>query len=863
MTVNKSKPELLAPAGDWECMKAAWENGADAVYFGIDSGFNARARAKNFQIDEASRAIAELHRRGLAAYVTLNTLVFTEELPEIERLIRELARANVDAILVQDLGVARLASAVCPDLPIHASTQMTLTSAQCIAAASELGIDRVVLPRESSLDDIRRIAAETSVPLEVFVHGALCVAYSGQCLTSESLGGRSANRGQCAQACRMPYELVCDGRDVELGDQKYLLSPQDLAAYSLIPELIAAGVCSFKIEGRLKTPEYVANITRHYRTAIDRAWENRPIEFMPRDVYEMEMSFSRGFSPGWIEGCDHKRLVPGKSSAKRGVLLGEIQSIGRSGVTIELRCPIARGDGVVFAGDRFRGQEQGGRVYQVFRDGVDREDEVAAGPVELRFDRAAIDLAKLSVGQAIWKTDDPRLNRRLRTSFEANQPLRRVDVDFEVTAHVGRPLSIVARSTAGAVAESRSEQPLDSARKHVLTATLLHEQLGRLGETFYRIREVRADIEGDPMVPLSVIGQLRRNLIAQLDAWRRPARVFAEESVLSKLCRSMGNEKRPSSGQPPAPLGSQGENERASRADWPQTDSDETELGSLAVLVRDLQQLDACFAANVQDVYVDLHDIREFKSAAARARAAKARIWLATPRIQKPAEMGVFRAMQKHGADGMLVRNLAGLIHFVSAGIPVVADFSLNVANELTAQYVMARGAWRLTPSYDLNRDQLLDLVAAVPPSWLEVVVHQHMPMFHMEHCVFCAVLSPGTDKTNCGRPCDRHVVHLRDQLGFEHRLTADVGCRNTLFNATCQSGAEIVPTLLERGVRRFRLEFLEETPQQIAATIGLYRRLLAGKVNGRQVWSELKATNQVGVTRGTLEAKRNPLAIV
>jgi putative protease len=176
---------------------------------------------------------------------------------------------------------------------------------------------------------------------------------------------------------------------------------------------------------------------------------------------------------------------------------------------------------------------------------------------------------------------------------------------------------------------------------------------------------------------------------------------------------------------------------------------------------------------------------------------------------------------------------------------------------------LMERGARRLTPSYDLNRDQLLDLVGALPPQWLEVVVHQHMPMFHMEHCVFCAVLSPGTNKTNCGRPCDRHIVHLRDQLGVEHPLTADVGCRNTLFNATCQSGAEIVPLLIERGVLHFRLEFLEESPDQIAATIGLYRQLLSGKVSGRQVWTQLKATNQVGVTRGTLEAKRNPLAII
>jgi len=196
-------------------------------------------------------------------------------------------------------------------------------------------------------------------------------------------------------------------------------------------------------------------------------------------------------------------------------------------------------------------------------------------------------------------------------------------------------------------------------------------------------------------------------------------------------------------------------------------------------------------------------------------------------------------------------------------GIRSIADYSLNAANELTAQYLIEQGAERITPSYDLNRDQLLDLVAAVPADWLEVVIHQHMPMFHMEHCVFCAVLSPGTNKTNCGRPCDIHEVKLRDRLGMEHRLTADVGCRNTLFNAVPQSAAEIVPELLKRGVRRFRVELLDDRRQQLTDLINLYQRLLAGEATGKEVWTQLKATNRVGITRGTLEERRHPLAIV
>ena len=342
------RPEVLAPAGNWECLRAAVENGADAVYFGLDAGFNARARAANFPPQDLDAIVDFLHRRGVKGYVTLNTLAFTDELPQVESLVRQIASAGVDAVLVQDLGVVRLIHAIAPALSVHASTQMTLTSAECIAAVESLGIERVVLPRELSVPEIRAIHKQTSMQLETFVHGALCVAYSGQCLTSESLGGRSANRGQCAQACRLPYDLICDGQQRDLGAVKYLLSPQDLAAYELIPALIQAGVCSLKIEGRLKTPEYVANITRHYREAVDTAMAGESVRFTPRQVEEMELSFSRGFSPGWLEGCEHKRLVPGESSSKRGVLVGTVLGVRRDRVLVKLSGSVKRGDGLVF-----------------------------------------------------------------------------------------------------------------------------------------------------------------------------------------------------------------------------------------------------------------------------------------------------------------------------------------------------------------------------------------------------------------------------------------------------------------------------------------------------------------------------------
>src|ERR1041385_443022 len=278
-------PGLLAPAGDWDCAKAAVENGADAIYFGLEK-FNARMRAHNFTEADLPRLMEFLHRRGVKGYVTFNTLVFENEMAQAEQYLRAVIAAGVDAAIVQDVGICRLIREISPDFPIHASTQMTITSAAGIEFARELGCNLVVLARECSIKEIEKIQAvladhsslvtrHSSLPLEVFVHGALCVAYSGQCLTSEALGGRSANRGECAQACRMPYDLISDGKQVPLGDRKYLLSPQDLAGLEVLPDLVRAGVASLKIEGRLKTPEYVANITRVYRQALDKFSEGR------------------------------------------------------------------------------------------------------------------------------------------------------------------------------------------------------------------------------------------------------------------------------------------------------------------------------------------------------------------------------------------------------------------------------------------------------------------------------------------------------------------------------------------------------------------------------------------------------------
>ncbi|HEX7880096.1 MAG TPA: peptidase U32 family protein, partial [Candidatus Eisenbacteria bacterium] len=364
-------PEILAPAGDDECLTAALNAGADAVYFGLAEGFNARARATNFTLDSLPGTVERIHRHGARAYVTMNTLVFDSELGAVEAILRRLAGAGIDAILVQDPAVARLATEVGVPFERHASTQMTLSSPEGMSLARDLGLSRVVLPRELTLEEIALLRRSTDLELEVFVHGALCMSWSGQCLTSEAWGGRSANRGQCAQSCRLPYDLVVDGVTRDLGSVAHLLSPHDLAAWRVIPRLIELGIASLKIEGRQKGPAYVTTAVEAYRAARDRVVARaRPDEeLLPREAIDaMAVSFSRGFSTGFFEGVNHQQLVDGTSPTHRGLRVGIVDRVEGHEVILQPesdRPGLKPGDGVVFAADREGGTETGGPLFAV------------------------------------------------------------------------------------------------------------------------------------------------------------------------------------------------------------------------------------------------------------------------------------------------------------------------------------------------------------------------------------------------------------------------------------------------------------------------------------------------------------------
>lgn len=810
---RRHRTELLAPAGNRECLLAAVANGADAVYLGLDR-FNARMRAGNFTRADLATVVPFLHERGMRLYVTMNVLIFTAELDLAFSCLRELAAAGVDGVIVQDAGLALLMKerrAELGSLELHLSTQMTIGSPEAIALFErELAPSQIVLARELSLRDIEACVRAASVPLEVFVHGALCVSWSGLCLTSERLGKRSANRGECAQACRLPYRLEVDGHLLPLGERRYLVSPQDLCALDLVGDLAAAGVASYKIEGRLKSPEYVAATTAAYRRALDAAGRGEGMEerMRARDLYDMQMAFSRGFSTGWLDGADHPRLTHGKFGKKRGAFAGRIVSSGRGWVALAQRphLPLQAGDGFVIDQGGDRNREQGGRIWKV-------EGE----RIYFHGKASHIDWETVRPGDLLWKTDDPLLNRRLRRTWEETPaPKKRIDLAF--SGREGEPL--VVRCGAASVS---SPQVLEKAERHPLTADVLREQFGRLGNTPFELGQCDNHVAEGLMMPLGLLNRMRRELATLLEeSSGKPADRKREASPRATMLAPRRTLPVPRSG------------------------------ARLYVLCRTPGQALAAAGEKVARIYLDFDDMRAYADCVSRLRALapKTEVFLATLRVMKPREAGYFKWIECAAPDGVLVRNPGAAEYFRSSSLRLAGDFSLNVANPLAAMFWESCGLESSTLSYDLDAEQALELLHFYDGRKLELTLHQHMPLFHMEHCVFCTFLSEGRNFKDCGRPCEKRRVRLQDRAGVFHPLRSDEGCRNTLFHGQAQSGARWAARFLEAGLSQFRVELLEETGEEAARTVRLYGGLLAGSLSADDLLESLRLVDRLGVTR-------------
>jgi len=827
-----ARPEILAPAGDREALEAAVRGGADAVYFGLQ-GFNARARATNFDAKDLASTLRYLHEHGVRGYVTLNTLVFDEELASVEAAVRACAEAGVDAVIVQDLGVARLVRAIAPELPIHASTQMTCTDASSVELARELGASRVILARELSLEDIAKVRAGTDVEVEVFVHGALCISYSGQCLTSEAIGGRSANRGACAQACRLPYELVVDGEKVDQGERAFLLSPEDLESSSLVPDLVRVGVSSLKIEGRLKGAEYVGATTRLYRKAVDGVLGEGPAPSEEERRAALQ-TFTRGSGPGFFPGVDHQRLVEGRACDHRGLPVGTFRGVerfrGRASLAVALDEDVARGDGLLVEGGLGGAGELGGRVWALAVGGREVERAVANTTAHVWLG-PDVDLsqATLPTGRRVYRTSDPATEKKILAELTTSP--KKTPLDVRIAGRVGEPFVLEGRTRAGGFARVTGDANVETARSAPLDAAALREKLGKLGDTPFELAELDVALPPGTIVPVSSLNRARRALASAL----------LEGAARSHRTTDVKYTDMVASAAPPT------------RAPAP---------SGLFVLCRHVDQALAAVDAGAAGVYLDFLELTGTGEARRLLGERGAFVGIAPPRIRKPGEEKIDRYVASLEPDAILVRGLGALRELAfrppSAKAPLaIGDFSLNVTNRITAAEVLARGVAAFTPSFDLDAAQLVNLLGgekghAFGP-WAEVVVHHPMALFHMEHCAIASLLSDGKDYRTCGRPCDRHKVSLRDRAGMEHPVEADVGCRNTVFHARPQSAVQLLPQLAAAGVTRFRIELVRETAADVTRLVGAYRRAIEEPARAHDVWRELRLDGGYGVVKGSL----------
>ncbi len=847
---NLVKPELMAPAGYWPQLCAAIEAGADAVYFGLKH-FTARAKV-GFTITELPDVMQTLHRRGVKGYLTFNTLVFEHELAEAAKTIGRIAAAGVDALIVQDVGITRLARRIAPDLALHGSTQMSITSAEGVELARTFGVNRVILARELSLKDIRAIREQTDCELEIFVHGALCVSYSGQCFSSEAWGGRSANRGQCAQACRLPYELLVDDRLKPLGDARYLLSPGDLYALRHVPEMMDIGIVSLKIEGRYKDENYVALTTRAYRQAIDNAWNG--LQTTPPAAVErqLEQVYSRGLGDYFISGTDHQRVVRGRSPRHRGLRVGQVCHVLADSVVVEFEqgpkglntgAPLQNitaskpigfeslkpGDGVVFdAADRRSPQEkeEGGHIYQV--------EDWGDGQRLLRFGNGEINFSRIHPGDWLWQTYDPEIAKAARPFTQAETPLHKQSLIVRIIAREGEKLrlhwQLTARPDIHVCVES--PEPLPRAQNQGLTRDFLQEQLGRLGNTPYELAEIALEMAGLPFAPASLLNRLRRQAVEQLAEKQGQLHAMTLNDPLEMLAAFSDSENFP------------------------------LEKGLLQpqihLLVRTPAQLQAALELRPASITLDYLDLYGLQPAVQQIQASGLTARVAGPRILKPNEERVIHFLRKLNCE-IVVRS-GGLLHSLQgeAHALLIGDFSLNAANAITARTFFDLGLTRLTPTPDLNAAQITELAHSLGPERIEVTAYHHLPIFHTEHCVFCRFLSTGTSFKDCGHPCEKHQIALRDEKGRAHPVMADVGCRNTVFGAEAQTASRHLNGWLQAGIRHYRLEFVHETAAQISQITAVFREALGGGISGAELDRRLNRLIPHGITEGSLFVPEN-----
>ncbi|MCQ1534547.1 peptidase U32 [Methanosarcina sp. KYL-1] len=853
--MKPAKPELLAPAGSMEALKAAVENGADAVYLGARA-FSARGYASNFSEKELEEAIDYAHLRGVKVYVTVNTLLKDEEMESALKLLSRLREMGTDAIIIQDPGLVSLAGKNLPDLPLHASTQMTLHNSAGIAFVKEVGIGRVVLSRECSLEDIKSIKEKTGAELETFVHGALCISYSGQCLLSSLIGGRSGNRGYCAQPCRKRYRLLCDGKQVKT-EGSYLLSPKDLNTSSGLGALIEAGIDSFKIEGRMKRPEYVAGVVRTYRRLIERYLEN-PAGFFISDEEKETLAqlFNRGFTTGYFFKNPRGELMSRENPHNRGIPVGTVAGYDRrtKRVRIKLSGALRPGDGIMIENAETRPEDKGKIVQAMYTERGPTYHANRGELVEIPFDSRA------PTGSLVYRTHDKMLMESLKKESESGDLRPKIQVSISASASPGHPVKLEIKDEDSNSAAVESEYLVEKAEKQPTSTARIEQQLSKLGTTLFEAREISLDVEGDVFIPVGQLNELRTRAVAELEnlrisRWKRkplPELRLPEPEIKpgikTEIKTGPEEEKRPEE-SPEEGTREKPEDERKSKP-------------MLSVSVYSAEALEAALSGGADRIYFGEGLFRSperagkeekekdtgqghepekepetlFESAVLKARVAGRKIYFITPKIVKDSEMErveeILSCAGKLGADGVLASN-PGVFGLARAKkVPCIADSPLNTFNSYAFSLFIGEGAETVVLSPELTLEEIKSVAAHGPA---ECIVHGRLELMESEHCLAGGLL--GGSKGRCSAPCRSGKFTLVDEKNYEFPLLMDFRCRTHLLNSKALCMLEYVPDFLESGVSSLRIETLGmESPEEVRKITRAYRKAIDSCLEGKPV---------------------------
>jgi len=824
-------PELLAPAGTLDAVRAAVANGANAVYLGA-SMYNARDEGAQLSLDELAQACAIAHARGARVYLTFNVLIKPEELGEALTYLGECVDRGIDAAIVQDLGVVRLIQRVYPQLEVHGSTQMTVHDAAGARVMHRLGVERVVLARENTLEDIRAIReAVPELGLETFVHGALCIAYSGQCFMSGMISERSANRGSCAQSCRKDYTLTDEATGATL-DSGYLISAKDLAAHDHLEQLAELGIGCLKVEGRKKKPEYVATVTKAYRGWLDAlARGERGLAPSIEEVEPLVQIFSRGNTGGMYGGREGREYITRTQPDNRGLPIGNVVGHDGTELIVETTRAVAVGDGLGFESpEPSSSATMGGTVQSVrqvwSRNGIHRQ------VVSVRLSTVR---SRVPDGWRVVRTSDATLMRVAQESF-ANVAIpervgaRRLDV--RVFGHGGGPLKTIWNAGEMEVTV-RGEVPLSVASKRALDVPQLREQLGRLGGTAFKLGTVDvAGLAEGLFLPVSELNRIRQDAVAQLDeqlGWARQSDAAVREARISEVVETI-----------PSSI----------------TTAVTEQSFALRAIVCDVETAREAAAGGATEIALDpflrhptpplarVHALRE------ELAAAGVTLRLRTPTIVRPEER---KRLDKWLALELplLTGHLGVLAEFGGAGRDVIADYATNAFNQHTADLLFELGASRLVASIELTTEEIGQLTDPWRGRNFDVLVYGRTEGMTIEHCVLSAAFD--RKPTTCRDLCvQKHPnVSLTDPAGYTFGVATDSACRNRLLHSRPIDGSEYLPDLWAQGLRGYQMVF-NVPGDPVQPLVRAYRDMLDGLSSN--VLPDLTATRRLldgAFTRG------------